>query len=85
MESFCIEQNNSPAASLSFDMAYVGSRVVGSYLFTTVTSFFRHLVRYSVFSLMHSDLVTHSAHEPSNHDRPHLYNSDGRRDEEVRW
>ncbi len=39
MESFCVKQNNSPAASLSFDMSYVGSRVVGSYLFTTVTSF----------------------------------------------
>jgi len=39
MESFCIKQNNSPAASLSFDMSYVGSRVVGSYLFTTATSF----------------------------------------------
>ena len=39
MELFCVNQNNSPAASLLFDMLYVGSRVVGSYLFTTVTSF----------------------------------------------
>jgi hypothetical protein len=39
MELFCVKQNNSPAASLLFDMLYVGSRVVGSYLFTTVTSF----------------------------------------------
>jgi hypothetical protein len=39
MESFCVKQNNSPVTSLSFDMSYVGSRVVGSYLFTTVTSF----------------------------------------------
>jgi len=39
MESFCVKQNNFPAASLSFDMSYEGSRVVWSYLFTTVTSF----------------------------------------------
>ena len=36
MESFCVKQNNPPAASLSFDMSYVGSRVGGSYLFTTL-------------------------------------------------
>ena len=34
-----LNQNNSSAASLSCDMSFVGSRVVGSYLFTTVTSF----------------------------------------------
>ena len=39
MELFCVNQNNFPAASLSFDMLHVGSRVEGSYLFTTVTSF----------------------------------------------
>jgi hypothetical protein len=39
MESFCVKQINSPAASLSFDMSYMGSRVVESYLITTVKSF----------------------------------------------
>jgi hypothetical protein len=28
---------------------------------------------------MHTDLVTHSAHEPFNHDQPHLYNLGGER------
>jgi hypothetical protein len=85
MEALCVKQNNSPAASLLFDMSYVGSRVVGSYLFTMMTSFLLDTLLGIVISSMHTDLVTHSAHEPSNHDRPHLYNSDGQRDEEARW
>ena len=85
MESFCVKQNNSPAASLLFDMSYVESRVVGSYLITMMTSFLLDTLLGIVISLMHTDLVTHSAHEPSNHDRPHLYNSNGQRDEEARW
>ena len=39
MESFCVKQNNAPAAFLSFDMSYVGSRVGELYLFTMMTSF----------------------------------------------
>ena len=34
---------------------------------------------------MHIDLVTHSAHEPPNHDRLHLYNLGAQRGKEVRW
>jgi hypothetical protein len=73
MESFCVKQNNSPAASLLFDVSYVGSRVVGSYLFIVS---FRHFLRYSVISSMHTDLVTHDTHEPSNHDQPHTTRTD---------
>ena len=36
-------------------------------------------------TLAATDLVTHDTHEPSNHDQPHLYNLDGRRDEDAHW
>jgi len=32
MESFCVKQNNSPAASLLYDMAYLGSASYRSYV-----------------------------------------------------